>query len=162
MLPPRIQTIAPKKLIGKHLRMSLINNRTFDLWRSFMPARKWVKNTLSSDLISMQVYDSSYDFNNFNPAAEFEKWAALEVESLDDVPEGMETYHLIGGLYAVFLHKGPASEGERTFRYIFGTWLPVSDYELDNREHFEILGDKYKNNEPDSEEEIWIPVKKKG
>ena len=27
--------------------------------------------------------------------------------------------------------------------------------------HFEILGAQYKNNEPDSEEEIWIPIQLK-
>jgi AraC family transcriptional regulator len=32
---------------------------------------------------------------------------------------------------------------------------------LDNRPHFEILGEKYKQGSPDSEEEIWIPVKEK-
>jgi len=37
--------------------------------------------------------------------------------------------------------------------------VPSSDYELDNRPQFEILGQKYKNNDPSSEEEIWIPVK---
>jgi AraC family transcriptional regulator len=40
--------------------------------------------------------------------------------------------------------------------------LPLSkEYELDDRPHFEILGDKYKNNDPNSEEEIWIPIKLK-
>jgi AraC family transcriptional regulator len=41
------------------------------------------------------------------------------------------------------------------------TWLPSSDYVLDNRPHFEILGEKYKINDPESEEKIWIPVRKK-
>lgn len=41
------------------------------------------------------------------------------------------------------------------------TWLPASDYNLDNRPHFEVLGEKYKNNDPTSEEEIWIPIKLK-
>jgi hypothetical protein len=27
--------------------------------------------------------------------------------------------------------------------------------------HFEVLGDKYKNNDPSSEEEVWIPIKPK-
>ena len=36
-----------------------------------------------------------------------------------------------------------------------------SEYEFDNRPQFEILGEKYKNNAPDSEEEIWIPIKKR-
>ena len=73
----------------------------------------------------------------------------------------METYILPGGLYAVFLHKGAATTGPKTFQYIFGTWLPESDYSLDIRPHFEILGEKYKNDDPDSEEEIWIPIKPK-
>ena len=50
----------------------------------------------------------------------------------------------------------------RIFQYIFGTWLPTSIYTIDNLPHFEILGKKYKNNDPTSEEEIWIPIKLKG
>jgi AraC family transcriptional regulator len=65
------------------------------------------------------------------------------------------------GLYAVFLHRGPATTGPKTFEYIFQTWLPASEYFLDHRPHFEILGTNYKNDDPDSEEEIWIPVKPK-
>jgi AraC family transcriptional regulator len=71
----------------------------------------------------------------------------------------MESFILTGGLYAVFIHKGAASEGKRTFSYIFGPWLPASEYSIDDRPHFEILGKKYKNEDPCSEEEIWIPIK---
>ena len=56
---------------------------------------------------------------------------------------------------------GAATMAQPTFQYILGTWLPNSDYSLDDRAHFEILGNKYKNNESDSEEEIWIPIKPK-
>jgi AraC family transcriptional regulator len=72
----------------------------------------------------------------------------------------METYVLPGGLYAVFDYKGLNTDNS-IFQYILGTWLPGSDYVLDNRPHFEVLGDKYKNNDPNSEEEIWIPIKTK-
>jgi AraC family transcriptional regulator len=77
------------------------------------------------------------------------------------IPKEMEPYLLPEGLYAVFNYKGAASQGANMFRYIFGTWLPASDYLLDNRPHFEILGEKYKNEDPESEEEIWIPIKTK-
>jgi AraC family transcriptional regulator len=40
--------------------------------------------------------------------------------------------------------------------------LPGSDYSLDSRAHFEILGKKYKHDDPNSEEEVWIPIKIKG
>ncbi|MGE5683485.1 MAG: GyrI-like domain-containing protein [Bacillota bacterium] len=158
-MQPRIEIIPEKKLVGKHMRMSLAQNRTSELWRSFMTEIKGIKNLVSSDLISMQVYDASLDFKDFNLTTEFEKWAAVEVADFNSVPDNMDTCILQGGLYAVFIYKGLPSQFQNTFHYIFNVWLPGSEYELDNREHFEILGDKYKNNDPDSEEEVWIPVK---
>lgn len=157
-MTPRIEILSEKKLIGMQLSMSLADNKTGELWRSFMPRRKEITNSISPDLYSMQVYHDSY-FNNFNPYHTFVKWAAVEVNDFGDIPEGMEAFILPEGLYAVFTHKGPASAGVATFQYIFNTWLPGSDYVLDDRPHFELLGEKYKNNDPDSEEEFWIPVK---
>jgi AraC family transcriptional regulator len=159
-MQPRIETLIPKRLIGKKLIMTFADNKTVELWKSFMPGRKEITNNLTNDLISMQVYDSKFDFNNFILNAEFEKWAAVEVRNFDTVPSEMETYTLTGGLYAVFHYKG-SNRDTRIFRYIFGTWLPNSGYSVDNRPHFEILGEKYRNDDPDSEEEIWIPVKPK-
>ncbi len=160
-MEPRIETIAEKKLVGKCLKMSLSNNKTFELWQSFMPRRKEIQNNLTTDLFSLQTYNDSFDFQNFNPTIEFTKWALVEVSDYENIPENMEAHTLKGGLYAVFIHKGPASEGGRTFQQIFGSWLPNSEYDIDNRDHFEILGEKYKNNAPDSEEEVWIPIKRK-
>jgi AraC family transcriptional regulator len=161
-MEPEFKILLPKKLIGQRIITSFSENRTVELWQKFMPHRKEINNNLTSDLISMQVYPDSYDFKSFNPITRFEKWAAVEVADFDTIPEGMETFTLFGGLYAVFIHKGAASTGSKTFQYIFGTWLPASDYELDNRPHFEILGKKYKNDDPASEEEVWIPIKPRG
>ncbi len=156
----KFENISEKKLVGKCLRMSLANNRTAELWRSFMPLRNTIKAVAGTDLYSLQVYGQTY-FTTFNPQSEFEKWALVEVADFNSVPEGIDTFVLPAGLYAVFLYKGPASEGAKVFQYIFGTWLPKSEYALDERPHFEVLGDKYKNNDLASEEEIWIPVKQK-
>jgi AraC family transcriptional regulator len=154
----RIETLRQKKLIGKKLKMSLTNNNTFALWQSFMPMRKQITNSLSTDLISMQVYSGLPDWTNFSQ--EFDKWAAMEVSDFNHIPDGMEAFTLPDGLYAVFDYKGLHTD-EGIFRYIFGIWLPNSAYNLDDRPHFEILGEKYKNNDPGSEEEIWIPIKHK-
>ena len=159
---PDIRNIQEKKLVGKRLKMSLDENRTFELWKSFMPRRKEIKNNLTNDLISLQVYNNFSNENDFDSSWAFEKWAAIEVADFDSVPDGLETYLLDEGLYAVFLHKGAASTGATTFQYIFGTWLPNSAYALDKRAHFEVLGEKYKNDDPNSEEEIWIPIRAKG
>lgn len=158
---PRIEILPTKKLIGRRLKMSLSADRTPELWRSFMMERKNITNNVSADLYSMQVYDHSIDFKDLTPETDFEKWAATEVVNFDSVPDGMETYTLNGGLYAVFIYKGLPADFDKSFQYIFYTWLPNSVYELDRREHFELLGEKYKNNSPESEEEIWIPIKLK-
>lgn len=73
----------------------------------------------------------------------------------------METVEIQEGLYAVFKYKGDQSGIASFFNSIYTEWLPSSNYQLDNRPQFEILGDKYKNGNPNSEEEIWIPVKQK-
>jgi len=158
---PIIKTLPEKKLIGKRIRMTFADNKTFELWKSFMPGRKEIRNNLTDELISMQVYDKSFDFSNFNQDITFEKWAAIEVSDFNSIPDEMESYILTGGLYAVFIHKGAAIQGPKTFQYIFGVWLPGSDFLIDNRPHFEILGEKYKHEDPTSEEEVWIPIKPK-
>ena len=107
----------------------------------------------------MQVYDSAYNFEKFDINAFFVKWAAVEVTNFENIPNGMESFVLEGGLYAVFDYKGNAINAAQTFQYIFQNWLPNSNYKLDKRPHFELLGAKYKNNDPNSEEEIWIPIK---
>ncbi len=158
-MKPRIKTLSEKKLIGNRIKMSFYNNKTFELWRSFMPNRKKILNNIGTELYSLKVYTPSY-FNNFDPNKEFEKWAAVEVKDFDNIPKGMESFVLEGGLYAVFTYKGLSTD-DGIFKYIYGNWIPNSEYILDDRPHFEILGDKYKNNDQNSEEEIWIPIRSK-
>lgn len=152
--------LADKILLGKSMTMSLIHNRTPELWRQFMMAKSSIKQPVGREMYSLQVYPPGY-FEPFNPGAEFVKWAAVEVSGHEDIPEGMDTFSLPGGLYAVFLYKGALSTAAEAFRYIFMEWLPKSGYVLDNRPHFELLGEKYRNDHPDSEEEIWVPVRER-
>jgi len=161
LITPEIQQFAEKKLIGYHLNMSLANDRTFELWSSFMPRRKEIPNPLSTDLYSIQVYDNTMDFNTFNIHTNLEKWAAIEVPDFNTIPNGMDTIIIPQGLYATFTYKGLPQDFEPIIRYFYENWLPTSGYAPDHRPHFEILGTKYKNNHPDSEEEIWIPVRRK-
>jgi len=154
---PRIELLSEKKIIGKRLIMSYSNNKTNELWNSFMPRKNEIVDSICTELYSMQIYPPLY-FNNFNPNTEFEKWASIEVIDFNNVPIDMESFTLKSGLYAVFLNIGSASNASSTFQYIFYTWLPNSEYNLDNRPHFEIIGKKYKNDDPSSEEEIWIPI----
>lgn len=158
-MTPRIEVLKEKKLVGMRLSMSLAENKMGMLWGGFMPRRKEIENSIGNDLISMVVYDLEY-FKNFSLGNAFERIAAIEVSSFEGLPEKMEAITLAGGLYAVFEYKGMSNDPS-IFNYIYGTWLPGSEYMLDDRPHFEVLCEKYKNNDPESEEEIWIPVKLK-
>jgi AraC family transcriptional regulator len=153
---PRIVTLAEKKLIGQRLAMSLANYQVGELWRRFLPRRREIAHPLSTDLLALTVYSPTH-FTDFKPTNQFEKWAAVEVAHFDHVPAGLETLVLPAGLYAVFDYVGLSTD-QSVHQFIFGTWLPASGYTLANRPHFEVLGEKYKNNDPTSEEEIWIPV----
>lgn len=139
--------------------MSLVNNKTGQLWGQFAPRIKEIQNRVTTDKISMQVYPPRY-YEQFNPNKEFVKWAAVEVTNFESIPEGIQSFILQEGLYAVFEFKG-SSVDTSIFQYIFSEWLPNTEYTVDERPHFEVLGANYKNNDPNSEEEIWVPVKAK-
>ncbi|MDC6367171.1 MULTISPECIES: GyrI-like domain-containing protein [Flavobacteriaceae] len=156
-MTPRIEQLKAKKLVGHYIKMSLTENKTGILWRDFLPKIKEIPKRISQDKISMQIYPANY-YSAFNPNTEFEKWATVEVEDFENIPDGMSAFNLEGGLYAIFDYKGSSSDTS-IFEYIFGEWFPSSGFQIDDRPHFEVLGKNYKNNDPDSEEEIWIPVK---
>ena len=159
-MKPKIVTINSKKFIGRTLEMSFANNRTRELWTSFMQQRKEIENVICDDLISLQIYEPGF-FESFDPNRIFRKWTLCEVSSFENIPGGMVSFELPAGEYAVFIYKGLPAKAQPFFDYIFREWLPSSEYELDVRPHFEVLGPQYSNNSAESEEEVWIPVKRK-
>lgn len=159
-MTPRIEFASEKKLVGKRLTMSFADYRIGELWRAFMPRRKEINKTVSNDLISLVIYSPTH-FAYFKPTNEFERWATVEVENFDSVPDELETYILPSGLFAVFHYRGLSTDSAAFYQYIYLDWLPNSEYVLDDRAHVEILGEKYKNNDPLSEEDVWIPIKLK-
>jgi len=84
MQQPVIKTTPAITLVGKRITTSLVQNRTAELWRSFMPHRKSITYTVGTSLYSAQLYADGY-FNSYNPAAEFEKWAAVEVTGFENL-----------------------------------------------------------------------------
>lgn len=56
--------------------------------------------------------------------------AFIEVLSHQNIPKGMNAYHIAPSRYLVFSHKGPVQEITNTYHYIYHDWLPNSEYEL--------------------------------
>ena len=158
-IQPEIKIIPAKKLVGLSMDMSLVDDKTFQLFSTFMPRRKEIVGANDKAVLDLKIYPEGY-FQHFNPARRFTKWALVEVDALEHIPDGLALFHLSGGRYAVFAQRR-ASQSNRIFEYIFSEWLPGSEFVLDNRPHFDILSAGPKRNDPDAEEEIWIPIASK-
>jgi len=139
--------------------MTQKDDRTPELWGSFMPVRNRVSHRTGTHFYSMQVYPKN---TQVSPDTLFEKWAVVEVTEFVELPEGMTSYEIEGGHYAVFEHHGPASTFPRTMAAIFQGWLPSSGYVIDDREHFEVLEEGYSPTDLQAFEEIWIPIRRQG
>ncbi len=159
MTKPRFVHAKRRELTGLDRSMSLSQNQTQELWQKFMPEWKSL-GIPRTELYSVEVYPEGY-FTSFDPNKAFIKWAAMQLTSEINVPATWERLEVPEGLYAVFPYKGRSSEVQRFFQYIYGAWVPNSEYTLDHRPHFAIMGEKYRNDDPESEEEFWIPVKPK-
>jgi AraC family transcriptional regulator len=142
--------------------MTAANDATASLWQTLMPRRNEVTDRVSTSYVSMRVHlkPGMAVAEMFAPNTEFEKWAAVEVADLSAIPDGMRGHTLQGGLYAIFVHQGSSSRFSETMRYIFGAWLPSSEYEIDDREQFEIVPEDWRPNDENASEEIYIPIRK--
>jgi AraC family transcriptional regulator len=158
-LTPRVEHLPEKLVVGMHRRMSIVINETHLLWQAFMPRKKEIINGKNQFLFSLEVYDDLSFFYQFDPKNAFEKWAAVEVENLDVVPPQMEKLLIPEGLYAIFVFKGLTSDAYAFYNQIFTEWLPASRFELELRPHYSLMSEKYKKEDPNSEEEIFVPIK---
>ena len=154
-MQPEFKSIKETKLVGMFTNMSLIENKTFDLFSEFMPKRKQIQNNINSSIYDLIIYPPGY-FQNFNPANTFKKGAMIAVLEDTPIPDGMVAFTLVGGDYAVFSQK--ENELDATImEAIFTKWLPSSKYQLDDRPHFDILNENSKGKGG----EVWIPIKSK-
>jgi AraC family transcriptional regulator len=149
---PKIITIQQKQVIGMKSQM-LINQyeNIVILWKEFMPRKSELFHLSNSELIALQDYTA---FGNFEKP--FDIYACAEVSNTEIIPKGMLAYTIPSGLYAVFLHKG--MKAGATYQRIMSEWLPTSGYAIDDRPHFQVMGEKYKNGSEDSEEDFYVPV----
>jgi AraC family transcriptional regulator len=157
---PRLVKTEDILIIGMRANMSFqnINEETGKLARQFMPRRNEVQNRVGTQAFSLQNYDE-FSFKTLNPSNTFEKWVGFEVSESSFIPEGMELFTVTTGNYLVFNYKGSAQGFPQFWQQLHGEWLPNSEFELDNRPHFEKLPEGYNPMDPETEEEVWVPVK---
>lgn len=159
-MKPKIIEIETKKFIGMSVITSFANDNSSELISKFLPVQHEIENRKTENLFFIQKYESYFWYLEDKLKRIFEKWLAIEVENFEKTPPNMRTFLLQGGKYAVFIHKGTTVNFHKTINFIFEEWIPESDWQIDNRPHLELLGEKYSPYSKDSEQEIWVPITK--
>tara|TARA_R110001632_G_scaffold94781_7_gene200788 strand:- start:430 stop:927 length:498 start_codon:yes stop_codon:yes gene_type:complete len=157
---PEIKVTGERHIVGYRIQTQLSENRTTELWQGFAPRIKEILHRVPTVSFSLQVYAHDFMKEAFTPFTVFEKWAGVEVSATADIPANMDVLHIPAGRWAVFTYKGTAKDFHIFAQYIYGTWLPKSGEQLDNRPHFEQMPPHYLGHgHPDAEELVWIPLK---
>jgi AraC family transcriptional regulator len=157
-LTPKIRTLPQTLLVGHSLEMTVLSDRTRELWMGFGPKIKHIEHRANPNRYSLEVYPDLDYFRQFDPNKKFQKWAAVAVSNSENLPEGMEELHLTEGQYAVFTYRQRMGTPQEFYRRIYMEWLPQSGHKLAHRPHIAIMGPEYDPTDPDSDETLWIPV----
>lgn len=156
-LDPVIVEMEEVKLAGIRGTTTLTDNCLPDLWKHYIQLRE--KYTLiEADGYSVCETDRAV-YNEAGDVA-FSVMIGSPTESFASLPDVFVQKTVTEGKYAVFTHRGSLGNLDKTYDYIFGTWLLSGKGELDEREDFEVYRSKITTYDaPENTVEIYIPVK---
>lgn len=107
------------------------------------------------------AYGVEYYGPEFHEEHKWHYFPSVEVSDLNDFPTIFFAKILPAAQYAVFTSTGGLSKLSETFQYAYMTWLPASEYEVAHPFDFEYYGERYRGDVPESEVDIYIPIKPK-
>lgn len=97
------------------------------LWQQFGAAAPGIPNAVPGRAFGICSFDPA------SKSCDFTYTAALEVTSIDQVPDGMQSLHITPQRYAVITHKMTSpnipDDLRKTLDHFFNVWLPQSDYQ---------------------------------
>jgi AraC family transcriptional regulator len=88
-------------------------------------------------------------------------FAAIQVSDLAETPDILFGKILPAAKYAVFTVKGGLDGINDMFAHAYRVWLPASAYEVAYPFDFELYDRRYHGNVPESEIDLYIPIKPK-
>lgn len=155
-MAPEIVNQAAMKIVGVANQYDDGDLSLPKLWSGFHPYKDQIKHRVGTNFFGIyENYEESDDGTKFTYIC------AAQVESFDHVPPGMITREIEAQTYAKFTHIGPLENLEETLRYIWGSWLPKSDYEYANKPDFELLPASFNPADPNNKIYLHIPIIKK-
>lgn len=111
------------------------------LWDRFIPLEQQIKHRAEPH-IGYGV------MGRYDPATNtFDYMAGVPVTSTDDIPDGMETWQLPAGKYAVFTTC--LKTIHQDMNAIYSQWLPGSGYQPVDQPNFELYDEDFKGGDED-------------
>lgn len=155
-MEPEIITQAAIKLVGIANQYDNADLSLSRLWSGFAPYRNKITNRIGD--YSFGIYES---YEEKGDEVSFSYVCTVPVSSFDQVPEGMITRELPEQMYAKFTHRGPITNLDQTLKYIWGSWLPKSNYLYVEKPDFELYPPGYKGSDQNNEFYLHIPIQPK-
>lgn len=153
---PNITTLDSFTVVGLLYYGSNRQGEIPQLWDDFLSRKHEIK-SVKTPRVNLGICDF---VPNYDPAISKFYYLActLVMEIGAGCPKGMIERTYPKSVYAVFTHKGSSENLEDTYRYIYGTYFPKSNYKLAEESDFELYDQRF-NDDKDSEMEIYIPIK---
>ncbi len=160
---PRIVERPETILVGMTCTNTARHIRIPALWGRFMRHRNAIPNAVDGTTYGVYLYEALPEKDITDEMA-FDYLAAIQVTCPENgrpaIPAGMVSRTIPGGNYIVFTHRGFLRDLNRTYDYIYKTWLPnAREVEFIQNEFFEYHGKEFLGDHEDSITEIYIPVR---
>jgi len=155
-MEPEIVTRPEVKVVGVAQQYKEEDLDIETLWSAFRPNVSQIENRVGCNAFG--IYEEYQESKNH---VGFSYICSIEVSDFDNVPKGMISRVLPEHLYAVFRHKGAISSLPETLKYIWGSWLPKSNYDYIEKPDFELYAPE---NQKENSEKILllhIPIVRK-
>ncbi len=156
IMEPEIITRPEMKVVGTTHKYQEDDLNIEMLWFDFQHKVNQVRNRIGNDAFG--IYEEYFETDD---SIGFSYICSVEVSDFDYVPEGMISRIIPEQMYAVFRHNGPLSFLPETLKYIWGSWLPKSNYKYDEKPDFELYSPGIQPEDPDHILFLHIPVSRK-
>ena len=144
-MEPKILTKPAFKAVGLSYVGKNENNEIPQMWGTFNKRSHQIRISNNNCCYGLCFSNppKRLDLETYEPGA-FEYVSACEVDSDQDIPEGMVYREVPEYKYLVFTHHGKLDKLGDTYKYIFETWIPQSTYKTHpDKFDMEIYSDEF-------------------
>ena len=157
-LEPEIYTQKKLLLVGLNTRFYSVDSEKNNiaeklppLWQAFLSRKNEIAHIIPNTGYGVVQQTKEY-------TDQLDYYAAFEVETISNIPEGMVNIQIPESTYAKFTHRGPVKNINNTVNYIYSSWLLRSGMKHSYAADLEFYGAEYHPTSDESVIHYAIPV----